>query len=174
MLGSIAALLSTRADAADAAQVSLQASLPELAAIASSNRLLLSTFLRSTGRVNPLISFRDGCEELVDKLVRRILSTERGSIRCDAPIEAVLGSDGNATGFGVRLGGAHPEWLRCRSFVSAAPAIAALVQNPPVEMARIPGFPGARLVILPLGPAPGDAAVSLPRALAAEFLAADA
>ncbi len=55
----------------------------------------------------------------------------------------------------------------------AAPAIAALVQNPPVEVARIPGFPGARLVILPLESAPGDAAVSLPRALAAEFLAAD-
>ncbi len=55
----------------------------------------------------------------------------------------------------------------------AAPAIAALVQNPPVEIAIIPGFPGARLVILPLGPAPGDAAVSLPHALAAEFLAAE-
>ena len=54
--------------AADAAQVSLQASLPEMAALASSNRLLLSTFLRSTGKVNPLLSFRDGCEQLIDEL----------------------------------------------------------------------------------------------------------
>jgi oxygen-dependent protoporphyrinogen oxidase len=111
--------------AADAAQVSLQSCLPELAAIASSNRSLLSTFLRSTGKVNPLLSFRDGCEELVDKLQLQILSTGRGSIRCDAPIEAVLGSDGNAAGFGVRVGGARPELVRCRAFVSAAPAIAA-------------------------------------------------
>ncbi|MGE4606123.1 MAG: protoporphyrinogen oxidase [Myxococcota bacterium] len=111
--------------AADAAQVSLQASLPELATIASSNRLLLSTFLRSTGKVNPLLSFRDGCEDLTDELELRVLSTERGSIRCDAPIEAVQGSDGNGTGFRVRVGGAHPELIRCRAFVSAAPANAA-------------------------------------------------
>jgi oxygen-dependent protoporphyrinogen oxidase len=111
--------------AADAAQVSLQASLPELAAVASSNRSLLSRFLRSTGRVNPLISFRDGCGELVEKLRLRVLSTEPGSIRCDAPIEAVLGSDGLEIGFRVRVGGARPELIRCRAFVSAAPAIAA-------------------------------------------------
>jgi oxygen-dependent protoporphyrinogen oxidase len=111
--------------AADAAQVSLQASLPELATLASSNRTLLSTFLRSTGRVNPLISFRDGCGELIDELRLRVLSSERGSIRCDAPIEAVLASDGNGIGFRVRVGGAIPELIRCRAFVSAAPAIAA-------------------------------------------------
>jgi oxygen-dependent protoporphyrinogen oxidase len=111
--------------AADAAQVSLQASLPELAAVSSSNRSLLPTFLRSTGRVNPLISFRDGCGELVDKLRLRVLSTESGSIRCDAPIETVLESDAKGIGFRVRVGGAHPELVRCRAFVSAAPAIAA-------------------------------------------------
>ncbi|MCH8890362.1 MAG: protoporphyrinogen oxidase [Myxococcales bacterium] len=111
--------------AADAAQVSLQASLPELAAVASSNRSLLSRFLRSTGRVSPLISFRDGCEELVDKLRLRVLSNQHGSIRCDAPIEAVLGFDGRGTGFRVRVAGAHPQLIRCRVFVSAAPAIAA-------------------------------------------------
>jgi oxygen-dependent protoporphyrinogen oxidase len=111
--------------AADAAQVSLQASLPELAAIASSNRLLLSTFLRSTGSVKPLISFRDGCEELVDELRLRVERAERGSIRCNAPIEAVLGADGVGVGFGVRVGGAQPELIRCRAFVSAAPAVAA-------------------------------------------------
>lgn len=55
----------------------------------------------------------------------------------------------------------------------AAPAIAAMVQGPPVEMARIPGFPRARLVILPLDGAPGDSEVSLPRALAAELAAAE-
>jgi oxygen-dependent protoporphyrinogen oxidase len=111
--------------AADAAQVSLQASLPELAALASSNRLLLSTFLRSTGRIKPLVSFREGCEELVAALRLRILSNEGGSIRCNAPIEDVLESDGEGSGFRVLVGGAHPEQLRCRAFVSAAPAIAA-------------------------------------------------
>ncbi len=111
--------------AADAAQVSLQASLPELAAIASSNRLLLSTFLRSTGRASPMISFRDGCEELLDGLRLRVLSTERGSIRCNAPIEAVLGSPEMGIGFRVHVGGADPELISCRAFVSAAPAIAA-------------------------------------------------
>ncbi len=111
--------------AADAAQVSLQASLPELATLASSNRLLLSTFLRSTGKVNPLISFRDGCQQLVDKLRLRVLSTKGGSIGCDAPIEAVSGADGDETGFSVRVGGADPRTIRCRAFVSAVPAITA-------------------------------------------------
>jgi oxygen-dependent protoporphyrinogen oxidase len=105
--------------------VSLQASLPELAAVASSNRSLLSTFLRSTGKVKSLISFRDGCGELVDALRLRILSSERGTIRCNTPIEGVLGSDGVGIGFRVRVGGTHPERIRCRAFVSAAPAIAA-------------------------------------------------
>lgn len=111
--------------AADAAQVSLQASLPELAAVASSNRSLLSRFLRSTGTVNPLLSFRDGCEEIVDALRLRILSTESGSIRCDAPIESVVESDGEAAGFHVRVGGSRPRQVHCRTLVSAAPAIAA-------------------------------------------------
>jgi oxygen-dependent protoporphyrinogen oxidase len=110
--------------AADAAQVSLQASLPELAALSSSNRLLLSTFLRSTGKVNPLLSFRDGCEELVDQLRLRVLSAESAAIRCGAPVEAVLQSDGDGAGFRVRAGGENPALIRCRSFVSAAPAIA--------------------------------------------------
>ena len=111
--------------AAAAAQVSLQASLPELAAVASSGRSLLSRFLRSTGTVHHLLSFRDGCQEIIDELRLRILSTEPGSIRCDAPIEAVLASDGEETGFLVRVGGTRPQQIRCRAFVSAAPAIAA-------------------------------------------------
>jgi oxygen-dependent protoporphyrinogen oxidase len=111
--------------AADAAQVSLQASLPELAALASSNRSLLSRFLRSTGKVNTLISFRDGCEQLIDELRLRIVSARRGAIRCDAPIVAVAASRGHAAGFSVRVGGDHPEVIRCRAFVSAAPAVAA-------------------------------------------------
>lgn len=53
-----------------------------------------------------------------------------------------------------------------------APAIAALVQAPAVEMAAIPGFPRARLVVLPVDHGPGDSPTSLPRALEAEFLAA--
>ncbi len=111
--------------AADAAEVSLQASMPQLAALASSNRTLLSTFLRSTGKANPLISFRDGCEQLINELRLRVISTQGGSIRCDAPIEAVLASGGNGIGFSVRVGGANSEVIRCRAFVSATPAIAA-------------------------------------------------
>jgi oxygen-dependent protoporphyrinogen oxidase len=86
---------------------------------------LLPAFLRSTGKVKPLISFREGCEHLVDTLRLRITSTKRGSIRCDAPVEAVLASDRSGVGFGVRLGGGDPEEIRCRAFVSAAPATAA-------------------------------------------------
>jgi len=54
----------------------------------------------------------------------------------------------------------------------AAPVFAAMVQDPPVKAAAIPGFPRARLVILPLTGAPGDAGESLPRALKAELAAA--
>lgn len=64
-----------------------------------------------------------------------------------------------------------PARLRALA-AEAALAIAAVVQDPAVEMAAIPGFPGARLVVLPLAEAPGDGEESLPRALAAEFLAA--
>jgi oxygen-dependent protoporphyrinogen oxidase len=110
--------------AADAAQVSLQASLPELAALAASKRSLLAAFLGSTGRVRRLISFRHGCEQLIDQLRLRVASSQGGSIRCDSPIEAVA-SGGNGSGFDVRVGGAEPERIRCRTFVSALPAIAA-------------------------------------------------
>lgn len=61
---------------------------------------------------------------------------------------------------------------------SAAPEVAALVQgpglgsSPRVEAAAIPGFPGARLVVLKMPGAPGDAAQSLPRALEAALQAA--
>lgn len=55
---------------------------------------------------------------------------------------------------------------------AAAPALAAMAQDPPVKATAIPGFPDARLVILPLNGAPGDAAKSLPRALQAELVAA--
>ncbi len=55
---------------------------------------------------------------------------------------------------------------------TAAPELAAMVQDPPVTAAAIPGFPRAHLVILPVTGAPGDAAESLPRALAAELEAA--
>ena len=36
-----------------------------------------------------------------------------------------MGSDGNGIGFRVRVGGADPQLIRCRAFVSAAPAFAA-------------------------------------------------
>ncbi|MFQ5776192.1 MAG: hypothetical protein ACE5GS_16865, partial [Kiloniellaceae bacterium] len=88
-------------------------------------------------------------------------------------------ADGRRTGFhSLRRelpGGAwhalRPELVETLG-AAAAPAIAALVQNPPVEMAAIPGFPRARLVVLPLDEGPGDSPLSLPRALEAELLAA--
>jgi hypothetical protein len=59
-----------------------------------------------------------------------------------------------------------------------APEVAALVQDPAlassprVKAAAIPGFPGARLVVLQIPGAPGDAAHSLPNALEAALQAA--
>ncbi|HEX9790493.1 MAG TPA: hypothetical protein VGA60_07510 [Kiloniellales bacterium] len=59
-----------------------------------------------------------------------------------------------------------------------APEVAALVQDPAlassprVKAAAIPGFPGARLVVLQIPGAPGDAAHSLPSALEAALQAA--
>lgn len=64
-----------------------------------------------------------------------------------------------------------PETIE-RLAAETAPVLAAMVQNPPVKTALIPGFPGARLVVLPLDHGPGDAALSLPRALEAALLAA--
>ncbi len=54
----------------------------------------------------------------------------------------------------------------------AAPKIAALVQEAPVIEAKIPGFPGAKLVVAPLSSGPGDSAQSLIPALRAELAAA--
>jgi hypothetical protein len=54
----------------------------------------------------------------------------------------------------------------------AAPKIAALVQQEPVIEARIPGFPGARLFVVPLSSGPGDSPRSLVPALRAELAAA--
>lgn len=54
----------------------------------------------------------------------------------------------------------------------AAVAVARIADPRPIQTAGIPGFPGARLIILPLADAPGDAAASLPRALAVELKAA--
>ena len=66
---------------------------------------------------------------------------------------------------------ADPELIAALA-AAAAPKVAAMVQDPAVEMAAIPGFPRARLVVLPLDGAPGDSADSLIRALEAELLAA--
>ncbi len=54
----------------------------------------------------------------------------------------------------------------------AAPKIAALVQEPRVVEAKVPGFPGGRLVVAPISSGPGDSAQSLVPALRAELAAA--
>lgn len=54
----------------------------------------------------------------------------------------------------------------------AAPKLAAQALGPAEAPAAIPGYPDARLVLLPLDPAPGDSADSLPQALAEELSAA--
>lgn len=110
--------------AADATEVSLQASVPHLATLESRKRSLLAAFLRSTGKVRPLLSFRDGCEQLIERLHLRI-AAEGGSIRCGAPIESVRTPDGGGGGFSIRLAGRDPGVIRARAFVSAAPATAA-------------------------------------------------
>ncbi|MGH6947535.1 MAG: hypothetical protein ACREDZ_09420 [Kiloniellales bacterium] len=48
----------------------------------------------------------------------------------------------------------------------AAPELAARALGPAESPAAIPGYPDARLVLLPPDPAPGDSADSLPKALA--------
>ena len=56
---------------------------------------------------------------------------------------------------------------------AAAQKLANMAQDPPIRAAAIPGFPHARLVILPLIGAPGDAVESLPKALKAELTTAN-
>jgi hypothetical protein len=55
----------------------------------------------------------------------------------------------------------------------AAPKIAALIQDPRAREARVPGFPGARLVVAALAAGPGDSAQSLSAALRGHLVAAD-
>lgn len=47
--------------------------------------------------------------------------------------------------------------------------LAASLAPAPIEQVALPGFPGARLVVLPISGAPGDGADSLPAALRAEL-----
>ena len=55
----------------------------------------------------------------------------------------------------------------------AAPKIAALIQDPRALEAKVPGFPGARLVVKSLAAGPGDSAQSLSAALRERLVAAD-
>jgi hypothetical protein len=66
-------------------------------------------------------------------------------------------------------------WAEAEPFVVAeiadrlAEDLAAALAPAPIEQVALPGFPGARLVVLPISGAPGDGADSLPAALRAEL-----
>jgi oxygen-dependent protoporphyrinogen oxidase len=104
--------------AADSAQVSLQASLPHLAALESKRRSLFRALVGGAGKASPLTSFRHGCGQLIDALERRLA----GAIACDAPVTSVARRAG---GYTVTVGGASPRRIACRAVVSAAPAASA-------------------------------------------------
>ncbi len=82
-----------------------------------------------------------------------------GSYTQQRPLSRIAGASGGAS-------------LIDAMAMEAAPKIAALVQESPDIEARIPGFPGAKLVVAPLGSGPGDSAQSLIPALRAELAAA--
>jgi oxygen-dependent protoporphyrinogen oxidase len=108
--------------AADASQVSLQASLPHLAGLERKHKSLLVAFLRASGTVRPLLSFRGGCEQLVDAVRDRL----RDRTQCGSPVDSVaVAPNTEGDGFVVRVGGVEPRQLRARAVASAAPAHAA-------------------------------------------------
>src|SRR6266545_2238099 len=107
--------------AADAGQVSVASSLPQLVALERQGRSLLRMFLGSTGTVRPLVSFRGGCQRLIDALTSRL----GDRVLCGGPVESIVRRKGSADGdhaFEVRLG---DRMIRARTVVSAAPALAA-------------------------------------------------
>lgn len=104
--------------AADAGQVSVEASLPQLAALERQGRSLLRSLLGATGSVRPLVSFRGGVQRLIDALAGSL--GER--VLCGAPVESITRRQDH---YEVRIGGARPQTLRCRAIASAAPAHAA-------------------------------------------------
>ena len=108
--------------AADASQLSLQASMPHLAALEKKKKSLLVSFLRASGTVRPLMSFRGGCAQLVSALRERLDGAPNGAIECESPVEEIVQVGG---GYIVRIGGTRPRQVRCRSVISAAPAHAA-------------------------------------------------
>ncbi len=67
------------------------------------------------------------------------------------------------------------DWRRGESSLLAdladttAAALAERLKPAPIEQVALPGFPGARLVVLPISGAPGDGPDSLPAALRAEL-----
>lgn len=105
--------------AADSAQVSLRASMPHLAALEHKGKSLLLAFLRASGAVKPLVSFRGGCEQLVGALRDRL----GDRIACASPVDSIAAD--SAGGFRVRIGGRSPREVSARAVASATPAHAA-------------------------------------------------
>ena len=101
--------------AADAGQVSLQASLPHLAALEGKGRSLLASFLKASGTVRPLMTFEGGCGRIIDSLKERL--GER--VVCSAPIQSIRRRAGS---FELHVGGPNPRVMRARAVACATPA----------------------------------------------------
>lgn len=72
-----------------------------------------------------------------------------------------------------KLSDSRGEALIASLTEDAAPKIAALIQDPRALEARVPGFPGARLIVKPLAAGPGDSAQSLSEALRQQLVESD-
>ncbi len=133
--------------AGDPSELSLQATLPHLAAAEAQGRSLLFAFLQSSGKLRPLWSFRQGCQQLTDSLQRNL----GDAVVCNAPVRNVRRS---ASGFQVEVGGTREETIQCRAFVSAAPAWAArsyLAELEPEIAWRLSQVPYSPVAVVALG-----------------------
>ncbi len=97
----------------DANCLSLQSTLPHLASLEAQSRSLLMAFLQSTGKTRRLLSFRSGCEDLVEALALAL----NGYVTPNSPVQDVSRCLG---GYEVRLG--TGAILRTRVLVAATPA----------------------------------------------------
>jgi len=102
----------------------------------------------------------DGSGELV---LHWTLNDPDGAPRAARTLRRAMPTDGDDT----RLARLAADML-----LGAAPTIAEAGAGPAPTPPAVPGFPGARLVVLPLEDGPGDSARSVPAALAAALVAA--
>ena len=133
--------------AGDAAQLSLQACLPHLAALEAQGRSLLLALLRSRGRSRPLTSFGEGTDVPVRALTRALGRRLVTGVRVQR-IERL------PRGYRVHVGGEIRATVDCKEVVSAAPASAArcYLASLDEELAgTLGGVPGAPVACVSVG-----------------------